>query len=153
MHLLYIILLFPFCSCKFDLKPGTKKNKLFSEYGINLRCVSGIKNRLDRVLVVTSIPILRFIDLHINTIHIGKCSLAFNNGAESIHNGLGVAINKWCAKAVHYMDYLKVKKKYYMKRLHDLLEEDIYAALPEPKPHVVTRSRHRSKRIFGVLIE
>ena len=38
-----------------------------------------------------------------------------------------------------------------MERFHDLLEEDLYAALPEHNPHVVTRSRHRSKRGFGVL--
>ena len=39
-----------------------------------------------------------------------------------------------------------------MERLHDLLEEDLYAPLPELKLHVVTRSRHRSKRGFGVLL-
>ena len=45
----------------------------------------------------------------------------------------------------------KEKEKYYIERLHDLLEEDLYAALLEKKPHVVSRSRHRSKRGFGVL--
>ena len=50
------------------------------------------------------------------------------------------------------MKYLKKKEKYYMEKLHDLLEEDLYAALPELKPYVVTRSRHRSKRGSGVLL-
>ena len=39
-----------------------------------------------------------------------------------------------------------------MERLHDLLEDDLYAALLELKPHVATRSRHRFKRGFGVLL-
>ena len=53
---------------------------------------------------------------------IRNCSLDFNDGGESLHNGLGVAINKWCAKAVPYMEHLKKKEKYYMERLHDFLE-------------------------------
>ena len=50
------------------------------------------------------------------------------------------------------MEHLKKKQKYYMERLHDLLEEDLHAALPELKPHVVMRSRHMSKRGFGVFL-
>ena len=50
------------------------------------------------------------------------------------------------------MEHLKKKKKYYMERPHDLLEEDLYVALPELKPHVVTRSRHMSMRGFGMLL-
>ena len=46
----------------------------------------------------------------------------------------------------------KEKGEYYMERFHELLEDELYAALPELKPHVVTRSRHRSKRGFGVLL-
>ena len=76
----------------------------------------------------------------------------FNDGDEFLHNGLGVAINKWCAKAVLYVELLKKKEKYYMERLHDLLEDDLYAELLELKPYVVTRSRHRFKRGFGVLL-
>ena len=32
------------------------KNKLFSEFGINFRYIGEIKNGLDRVSVVTSVP-------------------------------------------------------------------------------------------------
>ena len=38
-----------------------------------------------------------------------------------------------------------------MERLRGLLEEDLGVALPELQPLVVTRSRHRSHRRFGVL--
>ena len=152
IQLLFRLLLFSLCSGKFDLKPGTNKNNLFSEYGTNFRYVDEIKNGLDRVSVVASIPIPRFKDLLINLIHIRNCSLDFNDGDGSLHNGLGVVINKWCAKVVPYMEHLKKKEKYYMERLHDMLEEDLYAAFLELKPHMVTRSRHRSKTGFGVLL-
>ena len=144
--------MFTFYSCKFDLRPGTTKNKLFSEYDTKFRYVVEIQNGLDGVSVATSISIPRFIDLHINPIHIRNCSLHFSDNGESFHNSLGVAINKWCAKTVPYMEHLKKTEKYYMERFHDMLEEDFYATLPELKPHVVTRSRHGSKRGFGVFL-
>ena len=152
MHLIFILLLFPFSSAKFYLKPGTNNNKLFSEYGTNFRYVGEIKNVLDRVSVVTYIPIPRYKDLHINPIHIRNCSLDFKDGSGFLPNGLGVVINKCCAQVVPYMEHLKKKKKYYLERLHDLLEEYVYVVLAELKPHVATRSRHRSKRGFVVLL-
>ena len=41
-------------------KPGTFKNKLVAKYGTNFRYLGKVKNGLDRVTVVTSIPIPRF---------------------------------------------------------------------------------------------
>ena len=45
------------------LKPGTAKNKLFPGYGTNFRCIGEVKNGLDRVTVVTSIPIPKYSDI------------------------------------------------------------------------------------------
>ena len=45
------------------LKPGTAKNKLFSGYGTNFRYIGEVKNGLDRVTVVTSIPIPKYSDI------------------------------------------------------------------------------------------
>ena len=50
------------------LKPGTAKNKLFSGYGTNFRC------GLDRVTVVTSIPIPRYSDIEIRPIVFNNCT-------------------------------------------------------------------------------
>ena len=74
------------------------------------------------------------------------------SGHDSFKDSLIVAIRKWHAQVVPYMEHFKKNEKYYMERLHSLLEEDLYAALPELKPHVVTRSRCRSLRGFGVLL-
>ena len=45
------------------LKAGTAKNKLFSGYGTNFRYIGEVKNGLDRVTVVTSIPIPKYSDI------------------------------------------------------------------------------------------
>ena len=45
------------------LKPGTAMNKLFSGYGTNFRYIGEVKNGLDRVTVVTSIPIPKYSDI------------------------------------------------------------------------------------------
>ena len=42
------------------LKPGIAMNKLFSGYGTNFRYIGKVKNGLDRVTVVTSIPIPKY---------------------------------------------------------------------------------------------
>ena len=44
-------------------KPGTQYNRLFPEYGTNFRYIGKVKHGLDRVTVVTSIPIPRYGDI------------------------------------------------------------------------------------------
>ena len=45
------------------LKSGTANNKLFPGYGTNFRYIGEVKNGLDRVTVVTSIPIPKYQDI------------------------------------------------------------------------------------------
>ena len=59
------------------LKPGTAKNKLFSGYGTNFRYIGEVKNGLDRVTVVTSIPIPKYSDIE-------KRSIGFTNCTEDL---------------------------------------------------------------------
>ena len=42
------------------LTPGSDKNRLHAEYGSNFLFLGEVKNNLDRVTVITSIPIPRF---------------------------------------------------------------------------------------------
>ena len=56
------------------LKPGTAKNKLFPGYGTNFRYIGEVKNGLDRVTVVTSIPIPRYSDIEIRPIVFNNCT-------------------------------------------------------------------------------
>ena len=56
------------------LKPGTAKNKLFPGYGTNFRYIGEVKNGLDRVTVVTSIPIPKYSDIDIRPIVFNNCT-------------------------------------------------------------------------------
>ena len=56
------------------LKPGTVKNKLFPGYGTNFRYIGEVKNGLDRVTVVTSIPIPKYSDIEIRPIVFNNCT-------------------------------------------------------------------------------
>ena len=59
------------------LKPGTTRNKLLPWYGTNFRCIGKVKNGLDRVTVVTSIPISKYSDIQ-------KRQIVFNNCTEDL---------------------------------------------------------------------
>ena len=56
------------------LKPGTAKNKLFPGCGTNFRYIGEVKNGLDRVTVVTSIPIPKYSDIQISPIIFNNCT-------------------------------------------------------------------------------
>ena len=60
------------------LRPGTAKNKLFPGYGTNCRYIGEVKNGLDRVTVVTSIPIPKYQDIQ-------KRLIIFNNCTVDLH--------------------------------------------------------------------
>ena len=59
------------------LKPGTAKNKLFPGYGTKFRYIGEVKNGVDRVTVVTSIPISKYQDIQ-------KRPIIFNNCTEDL---------------------------------------------------------------------
>ena len=56
------------------LKPGTAKNKLFPGYGTNFRYIGEVKNGLDRVTVVASIPIPKYSDIEKRPIIFNNCT-------------------------------------------------------------------------------
>ena len=51
------------CTTSVKLTPGSDKNRLHAEYGTNFRFLGEVKNNLNRVTVVTLIPIPRFHDV------------------------------------------------------------------------------------------
>ena len=56
---------------------GSDKNRLHAEYGINFRFLGEVKNNLDRVTVVMSIPIPRFYDVKQILLKYSKCTADF----------------------------------------------------------------------------
>ena len=96
------------------LKPGTTKNKLFPGYGTNFRYIGEVKNGLDRVTVVTSIPIPKYSDIELRPI-------VFNNFALKIYGdmeqGLGGTLNmKHISSVIGFwlrQNFIKVSKRNY----------------------------------------
>ena len=117
------------------------KNKLFPECGINFRYIGEIKNGLDRVSVVTLVPLPHFKDIHISPLKFHNCSMDMDldSAISKEHRRLQIAVSKWCAKAMPYMQHWRKKEKYFVDRLYGLLENDLYSVLPQLRcgSHVV----------------
>ena len=126
------------------------KNKLFPEYGTNFRYIGEIKNGLDCVSVVTSVPLPRFQDIHINPLKFHNCSmdLDLDSAISKEHRRLQIAVSEWCAKATPYMQHLRKKEKYFVDRLYGLLENDLYSVLPQLRRG---SNSIRSRRGLGTL--
>ena len=128
-----LLLLLIFCCVCPAMGSKINRNKLFPEYGINFRYISEIKNGLDRVSVVTSVPLPRFKDIHISPLKFHNCSMDMdlNSAISKEHRHLQIMVSEWCAKATPYMQHLRKKEKYFVDRLHGLLENDLYSILPQ----------------------
>ena len=120
-------------------KPGISKNKLVAKYGTNFRYLGKVKNGLDRVMVVMSIPIPRFGNLKIKPINFVRYAKALVNDEKddkyliAADTQASKAAKEWCVGATPYIEYLQQQEKYYIEKVHDLLCEDLYSALPELK--------------------
>ena len=128
-----LLLLLLLCCLSPALGSKVNRNKLFPEYGINFRYIGEIKNGLDRVSVVTSVPLPRFKDIHISPLKFHNCSMDMdlNSAISKEHRRLQIAVSEWCTKAMPYMQHLRKKEKYFVDRLHGLLENDLYSVLPQ----------------------
>ena len=136
----------------YQLKPGTEKNKLFPQYGTNFLFVGEVKNGLDRVTVVTSIPIPKFTDIDREPMIFKNCSVENSASKTITQDGFTTTMNEWCAKVVPFAEHLQKKKEHLMESLHDLLCEDLYAALSELKPLAATNSEQKSLGGLGAVL-
>ena len=129
MQLLLLLL----CCVSPALGNKFNRNKLFPEYGINFRYIGEIENGLDRVSVVTSVPLPHFKDINVSPLKFHNCSMDMdlNSAVSKEHRHLQIAVSEWCAKATPYMQHLRKKEKYFVDRLHSLLENDLYSVLPQ----------------------
>ena len=113
------------------LKPGTAKNKLFPGYGTNFRYTGEIKNGLDRVTVVTSIPIPKYSDIEIRPIVFNNCTEdLWRHGARTRgypQHETYIKCNKVLAQARFYQS----QQEELQFLLRQLLTHDLYSVLPE----------------------
>ena len=128
-----LLLLLVLCCISPAMGSKFNRNKLFPEYGINFRYIGQIKNGLDRVSVVTSVPLPHLKDIHVSPLKFHNCSMDMdlNSAISKEHRRLQIVVSKWCAKATPYMQHLCKKEKYFVDRLYGLLENDLYSVLPQ----------------------
>ena len=113
------------------LKPGTAKNKLFPGYGTNFRYIGEVKNGLDRVTVVTSIPIPKYSDIEIRPI-------VFNNCTEDLwrHRARTRGYPQYetydkCNRVLAQAKFYQSQQEDLQFLLRQLLNHDLYSVLPE----------------------
>ena len=104
-------------------KPGLRKNKLVAKYGTNFRYLGIVKNELDRMTVVTSIPIPRFENVKIKPINFAKCAQSLDNVdvkglGKTADTQASKAAKEWCAQVIPYMEYLQQQETYYIDKIH-----------------------------------
>ena len=114
-------------------KPGTQHNRLFPEYGTNFRYIGEVKHGLDRVTVVTSIPIPRYSDIKKKPLEF-NCTIDLSRKEAKTYGSYQYRVHEYCAKVKPYIKYMQSQQKALVHGLRQLLIHDLYAALPELHP-------------------
>ena len=113
------------------LKPGTTKNKLFPWYGTNFRYIGEVKNGLDRVTVVTSIPIPKYSDILIRPIVFNNCTDdLWRHGARTRGYPQHETYKK-CNRVLAQAKFYQSQQEELQFLLRQLLTDDLYSVLPE----------------------
>ena len=113
------------------LKPGTAKNKLFPGYETNFRYIGEVKNGLDRVTVVTSIPIPKYSDIEIKPIVFNNCSEdLWRHGARTRGYPQYETYDK-CNRVLTQARFYQSQQEELQFLLRQLLTHDLYSVLPE----------------------
>ena len=114
-------------------KPGTQHNRLFPECGTNFRHIGEVKHGLDRVTVVTSIPIPRYSDIKKKPLEF-NCTIDLNRKEAKTYGSYQYRVHEYCAKVQPYIKYMQSQETPLVHGLRQLLIHDLYAALPELHP-------------------
>ena len=114
-------------------KPGVEHNRLFPEYGTNFRCIGEVRHGLDRVTVVTSIPIPKYSDIRKKPLQF-NCIIDLNRKEAKTVGSYQYRVHEYCAKVMPYIRYMQNQEKSLVPGLRQLLIHDLYSALPELNP-------------------
>ena len=120
-------------------KPGTQHNRLFPEYGTNFRYIGEVKHGLDRVTVITSIPIPRYSDIKKKPLEF-NCTIDLSRKEAKTYGSYQYRVHEYCAKVQPYIKYMQSQQKSLVHGLRQLLIHDLYAALPELHPDYEVQS-------------
>ena len=113
------------------LKPVTAMNKLFSGYGTNFRYIGEVKNGLDRVTVVTSIPIPKYSDIEKRPIIFKNCTKdLWRQGVRTKCQPQYETYTK-CNRVLAQAKFYQSQQEELQFLLRQLLTHDLYSVLPE----------------------
>ena len=113
------------------LKPGTAKNKLFPGYGTNFRYIGEVKNGLDRVTVVTSIPIPKYSDIQKRPIVFNYCTEDLQRHEARTRGYPQHETYKKCNRVLAQARFYQSQQEELQFILRQLLTHDLYSVLPE----------------------
>ena len=113
------------------LKPGTAMNKLFSRYGTNFRYIGEVKNGLDRVTVVTSIPIPKYSDIEKRPIIFNNCTKDLWRQEARTKGQPQYDTYTKCNRVLAQAKFYQSQQEELQFLLRQLLTHDLYSVLPE----------------------
>ena len=88
---------------------------------------------LDRVTVVTSIPIPKYSDIRKKPLHF-NCTIDLNRKEAKTVGSYQYEVHEYCAQVMPYVRYMENQEMSLVHGLRQLLIHDLYAALPELNP-------------------
>ena len=91
------------CNAYIGPKSGVQHNRLFPEYGTNFRYIGEVKHGLDRVTVVTSIPIPKYSDIRKKPLEF-NCKVDLNRKEATTYGSYQYRFHGYCAKAMPYIE-------------------------------------------------
>ena len=127
-------------------KPEVQHNRLFPEYGTNFRYIGEVKHELDRVTVVTSIPIPKYSDIRKKPLEF-NCTVDLKRKEAKTYGSYQYRVHEYCAKVMPYIKYMQHQEKSLVHGLRQLLIHDLYLALPELNPEYVIQNDKPGKSL------
>ena len=120
-------------------KPGVEHNRLFPEYGTNFRYIGEVKHGLDRVTVVTSIPIPKYSNIRKKPLQF-NCMIDLKRKEAKTVGSYQYRVHEYCTKVIPYVRYMQNQEKSLVHGLRQLLIHDLYSALPQLNPEYKVQS-------------
>ena len=99
----------------------------------NFRYIGEVKHGLDRVTVVTSIPLPRYGDIKKKSLEF-NCTIDLSRKEAKTYGSFQDRVHEYCAKVQPYIKYMQSQQKLLVHGLRQLLVHDLYATLPELHP-------------------
>ncbi len=126
-------------------------NRLRAEWGVNFRYQGMVTHNIDRVWVVTKVPIPRQDDLNLKNFEMdSECNFIKPEKYTVNTREWKQTMRNICTSMKPMFELLIRKEKHHQERIDFFFDKELYGILPELKPPAQTRVG-REKRGFGVI--